>query len=225
MTDKLINNTFRFRELGEWVNKTTDDIFADKEVVIFGLPGAFTPTCSLEQLPGYESAFAEFKKVNIDDIYCISVNDAFVMNAWAENQGLKNVKVIADGDGAFTRSLGMLVDKPAQKFGLRSWRYSAFIVDGNVQKVFVEPGINNDGIDEDPFEVSDARTMLTWLNSAASSNSVRLKKYTDAETKAYFIDAEKLQKPFDELVKLQSKQSESEKLQEELEPLQSTNIE
>jgi peroxiredoxin (alkyl hydroperoxide reductase subunit C) len=160
---RLVNHTFRFRALGDWINQTTDDLFADKKVVLFSLPGAFTPTCSSQQLPGYEGAFNQFKELGIDEVYCMSVNDAFVMNAWANAQGIEKIKMIADGDGIFTRSMGMLVDKPAQKFGLRSWRYSAYIVDGEVEKMFIEPGINNDGKDEDPFEVSDAETMLTYI--------------------------------------------------------------
>ena len=104
---------------------STDDLFKDKKVVLFGLPGAFTPTCSSEQLPTYDQEYDKFKSLGIDEVYCISVNDAFVMNAWARDLGIKNVKMIPDGDGAFTRSLGMLINKPLQGFGMRSWRYSA----------------------------------------------------------------------------------------------------
>ena len=161
---KLINHTFRFRALGDWINQTTDDLFADKKVVLFSLPGAFTPTCSSQQLPGYEGAINKFKELGVDEVYCMSVNDAFVMNAWGNAQGIEKIKMIADGDGVFTRSMGMLVDKPFQKFGLRSWRYSAYIVNGEVEKIFIEPGFNNEGKDDDPFEVSDAETMITYLS-------------------------------------------------------------
>ena len=171
----LYNNIFKFRtgdtdEIGgcsfiggSWVDKTTDDLFADKKVVMFSLPGAFTPTCSGEQLPSYDKHFNEFKDVGIDEVYCISVNDAFVMNAWARDLKIKNVKMIPDGDGAFTRSLGMLVNKPAQGFGLRSWRYSAFIDNKEIKQMFIEPGLNNLSNDDDPYEVSDPETMLRYL--------------------------------------------------------------
>ena len=113
-----------------WEDKTTADYFAGKRVVLFSLPGAFTPTCSTYQLPGFENGFADFAEHGIDDIYCMSVNDSFVMNKWAEAQELKNVKVIPDGSGEFTRRMGMLVRKDNLGFGLRSWRYAAIVKDG-----------------------------------------------------------------------------------------------
>ena len=105
---------------GEWKNCTSDELFKDKKVVLFSLPGAFTPTCSSQQLPGYEEKYDELKKYGIDDVYCISVNDAFVMNAWFRDEKIKNVKPVGDGEGKFTEQMGMLVDKPAQGFGKRS---------------------------------------------------------------------------------------------------------
>jgi len=148
---------------GSWKDISTNDLFENKKIVLFGLPGAFTPTCSSEQLPTYELEYEKFKSLGIDDIYCISVNDAFVMNAWARDLDIKNVKMIPDGDGAFTRSLGMLVNKPLQGFGMRSWRYSALIDNKEIIKFNEEPGMNNLSLDDDPYTVSDPNTMLKYL--------------------------------------------------------------
>ena len=147
---------------GTWKDLSTNDLFKDKRIVIFSLPGAYTPTCSSQQLPGYEEKYDELKKY-VDEIYCISVNDAFVMNAWFRDQGIKKVKPIGDGEGKFTKEMGMLVNKPKQGFGMRSWRYSAFIDNCKVEKLFVEDGKNNEGSDNDPFELSDVDTMLNYL--------------------------------------------------------------
>jgi peroxiredoxin len=149
---------------GEWKDVTSKELFAGKKIVLFSLPGAFTPTCSGQQLPAYDEMYNQFKDKGIDDVYCISVNDAFVMNAWARDLGIKNVKMIPDGDGMFTISMGMLVNKPKQGFGMRSWRYSALINDGVVEKFNEEPGINNFSSDDDPYEVSDPKTMLESLD-------------------------------------------------------------
>ncbi len=147
---------------GTWKDLSTNDLFKDKRIVIFSLPGAYTPTCSSQQLPGYEEKYDELKKY-VNEIYCISVNDAFVMNAWFRDQGIKKVKPIGDGEGKFTKEMGMLVNKPKQGFGMRSWRYSAFIDNCKVEKLFVEDGKNNEGSDNDPFELSDVDTMLNYL--------------------------------------------------------------
>ena len=149
---------------GKWKDVTPDSLFKDKKVVIFGLPGAFTPTCSSQQLPAYEALYDKFKNLGIDEVYCVSVNDAFVMNAWARALRLERVKLIPDGSGAFTKSLGMLVNKPAQGFGLRSWRYSAYVDDREIVKFFEEPGLNELSADDDPYEVSDPETMLKFLD-------------------------------------------------------------
>ena len=148
---------------GSWVDKTTDDLFKDKKIVLFSLPGAFTPTCSGQQLPTYDEMYDTFKSIGVDDVYCISVNDAFVMNAWARDLQIKNVKMIPDGCGTFTRNLGMLVNKPKQGFGLRSWRYSAVINDGKIEKMFVEPGFNQYSDDDDPYTVSSPEHMNMYL--------------------------------------------------------------
>ena len=163
---ELIKHTFKFREGdsdekggctfigGTWKDVTTDDLFKGKRVVLFSLPGAFTPTCSGEQLPSYDRDYDKFKEAGIDDVYCISVNDAFVMNAWAKDQKLENVKVIPDGSGRFTRGMGMLVRKDPEDFGYRSWRYAALIEDCVVKKMWVEDG-KMDDCPTDPYSVTD----------------------------------------------------------------------
>ena len=134
-----------------WEDVTSDSLLKGKRVVLFSLPGAFTPTCSTYQLPGFEENYDKIRNQNIDEVYCISVNDAFVMSAWAKHQNIQNVKVIPDGSGNFTRYMGMLIGKNHLGFGLRSWRYMAVINDGVVEKWWQEPGINNDGEDDDPY--------------------------------------------------------------------------
>lgn len=155
---KVPNVTFKTRSEGQWKDVTTDDLFKGKKVVVFSLPGAFTPTCSSTHLPRYNDLAAEFSKHGVDEIVCISVNDAFVMNAWAEDQESDNITLIPDGNGEFTKGMGMLVDKSAIGFGPRSWRYSMLVNDGTVEKMFIEPDKPGD-----PFEVSDADTMLKYI--------------------------------------------------------------
>lgn len=145
-----------------WEDKTTQEIFGGKKVVVFSLPGAFTPTCSSNHLPRYEELYDEFKALGVDEIICVSVNDAFVMFKWGKEIGAKNVFLLPDGNGEFTRKMGMLVDKSNLGFGLRSWRYSMFVNDGAIEKIFVEPDFS-DNCPTDPFEVSDADTMLAYL--------------------------------------------------------------
>jgi len=147
-----------------WEDKTTDDYFQGKRAILFSLPGAFTPTCSTYQLPGYESMAAEFAELGIDEIYCMSVNDAFVMNAWAKDQKLKNVKVIPDGSGLFTMNVGMMVSKDNLGFGQRSWRYSMVVNDGVVEMLFREAGFR-DNADDDPYELTSPEHMLAYLKS------------------------------------------------------------
>lgn len=145
-----------------WEDVTTWDLFAGKRTVLFSLPGAFTPTCSTYQLPGFEEKFAEFKALGIKDIYCVSVNDAFVMNAWAKAQKIKKVKVIPDGSGAFTRKMGMLVHKDNLGFGERSWRYACVVNNGKIEKWFIEPGAE-DNCPVDPYGETSPENILTWL--------------------------------------------------------------
>ena len=153
-----------------WEDKTTDDYFKGKRVVLFSLPGAFTPTCSTYQLPGFEENYDRIRNNDIDEVYCMSVNDAFVMNAWAKQQGIENVKVIPDGSGNFTRFMGMLIGKNHLGFGMRSWRYMAIINDGVVEKWWQEPGINNDGADDDPYIESTPQNCIDFLEKDAIIN-------------------------------------------------------
>lgn len=160
--DEAIGGDNPFR----WEDKTTADYFDGKRVVLFALPGAFTPTCSTFQLPGFEDGFADFAANGIDEIYCLSVNDSFVMNQWAKAQGIKNIKVIPDGSGEFTRRMGMLVRKDNLGFGLRSWRYAAVVNNGQIEAWFEEPGLaDNHG--EDPYGVSSPETVLNYLMEAS----------------------------------------------------------
>jgi peroxiredoxin len=146
----------------KWQDVTTDDLFKGKRVVLFSLPGAYTPTCSTYQLPDFEMLYPAFVTKGIDDIYCMSVNDTFVMNAWAKDQKLKNVKVIPDGCGLFTLKMGMLVSKDNLGFGQRSWRYAAIINDGVIEQWFEEPG-KDDNHPEDPYGVSSPQNILENL--------------------------------------------------------------
>ena len=158
----------------EWKDLTTDDYFKNKKCVLFSLPGAFTPTCSASHLPGYEKLYDQFKKLGVDEVYCLSVNDAFVMRKWGLDQGLeedltpgslgfKKVKLIPDGACLFTREIGMSCTWDSERgFGERSWRYSSLVIDGVVKKVFIEePFVQNS--EADPYQVSDAETMLNYV--------------------------------------------------------------
>lgn len=147
-----------------WQNLSTDDVFKGKNIVVFALPGAFTPTCSSTHAPGYESKYDEMKALGVDEVICLSVNDAFVMYQWKKNLGLSKVFMLPDGNGDFTRAMGMLVKKNNLGFGDRSWRYSMHVVDGVIKKMFIEDG-KSDNFGEDPFLVSDAETMLGYLKA------------------------------------------------------------
>ncbi|MCW5601289.1 peroxiredoxin [Nitrosomonas sp.] len=146
-----------------WQDVTSRDIFRGKNVVVFALPGAFTPTCTNAHLPGYEAKYDELKNKGIDEVYCLSVNDAFTMFQWAKYLKVEKVKMLPDGNGDFTRLMGMLVKKENVGFGLRSWRYSMHVVDGEIKQMFIEPGLTDDCPD-DPFENSDVDTMLNYLS-------------------------------------------------------------
>ena len=147
-----------------WQDRTTDDIFSGRRVVIFALPGAFTPTCSSTHLPGYEAKYHELKELGIVEVYCLSVNDAFTMFQWSKNLGVQNIKMLPDGNGDFTRQMGMLVKKENLGFGERSWRYSMLVENGEIKQLFSEAG-KVDNCDHDPFEVSDVDTMLSSIRS------------------------------------------------------------
>ncbi|MEL0245688.1 MAG: peroxiredoxin [Alphaproteobacteria bacterium] len=146
----------------KWEKKSTNDYFANKKVILFSLPGAFTPTCSTYQLPDFDRLYDEFKNLGIDEIYCISVNDSFVMNAWAKHHKIDKVKVIPDGNGEFTRKMGMLVEKNNLGFGYRSWRYAAIIDNCKILESFVEPGFE-DNCKDDPYKMSSPQNILKFL--------------------------------------------------------------
>ncbi|WFU13180.1 peroxiredoxin (plasmid) [Rhizobium sp. CB3090] len=151
-----------------WKDQTSDDYFSGKRVILFSLPGAFTPTCTNQQLPDFESLYGEFQKNGIDEIYCLSVNDAFVMNAWGKSVGLQNVKLIPDGSGEFTRKMGMLVTKHNLGFGMRSWRYAAVVDDGEVEQWFEEEGFS-DNCQTDPYGISSPQNILETLKASAAA--------------------------------------------------------
>lgn len=159
---RVPNVTFRVREGNEWRDVTTDQLFKDKTVVVFSLPGAFTPTCSSTHLPRFNELAPAFRANGVDDILCLSVNDTFVMNEWAKEQECENITLVPDGNADFTDGMGMLVDKQQLGFGKRSWRYSMLVKNGVVEKMFIEPEVEGD-----PFEVSDADTMLDYINANA----------------------------------------------------------
>ena len=148
-----------------WEDVTSYDYFGNKRVIVFSLPGAFTPTCSTMQLPGFESMYDEFKqKHGIDEIYCVSVNDAFTMNAWTKAQDIKNVKVIPDGNNDFTSKMRMSVDKSNLGFGDRSWRYVMIVNNGKIEAWFEEPGFMNN-CETDPYGETSPENIMNWLDS------------------------------------------------------------
>jgi len=158
---KVPQVVFRTRRADQWVEVRSDALFSGRTVVVFALPGAYTPTCSTTHLPRYEELAPALREAGVDDIYCVSVNDAFVMNAWARDHGVQSVQLLPDGNGDFSAAMGMLVDKRDLGFGQRSWRYSMLVRDGVIEKMFIEPEKPGD-----PFEVSDADTMLAYLDPA-----------------------------------------------------------
>ncbi len=159
---RVPNATFKTRADDQWKDMTADAVFKGKTVVVFCLPGAYTPTCSSAHLPRYNELAGVFKANGVDEIVCLSVNDAFVMNEWKQDQEAENITLLPDGNGEFAAGMGMLVDKSSLGFGKRSWRYSMLVKDGVIEKMFIEP--EKDG---DPFEVSDADTMLKYINPKA----------------------------------------------------------
>ena len=148
-----------------WQDFKVREEWAGKKIVLFSLPGAFTPTCSNHQCPGYEAMYEQFRELGVDEVYCMAVNDAFVMFQWGKNMGLEKVKLLPDGSGDFTRRMGMLINKDHLGFGDRSWRYSMVVDDGKIVAWFEEPGINDEGADEDPYGVSAPDNILEWLKN------------------------------------------------------------
>lgn len=163
MVNRLTDQVFYIRENDDWVLKRTQDIFNDKEVVVFGLPGAFTPTCSAFQLPKFEELYDTFKDLGIDEVYCTSVNDSFVMNAWFEQQGITKVKALPDGNGDFAKSVNMINDFTNRGFGMRSWRYCMFVKNAEIKVRYTEWGEPEACPIQDPFEVSSAEQMIEAL--------------------------------------------------------------
>ncbi len=151
-----------------WQQVPSMDLFKGKRIALFGLPGAFTPTCSSTHLPGFDAEYEKLIESGFDEVYCISVNDSFTMNAWFDKLEVRHVKPIPDGNGDFTRALGMLVKKDNLGFGLRSWRYSAIVEDGMVKQLFVEDGLC-DNAESDPFAVSDVYTLLDFVSREETS--------------------------------------------------------
>lgn len=164
---KIPQLSFPIIENGAWTQRCTNTIFDNKTVIVFALPGAFTPTCSSTHLPRYNELAESFFNNGVDEIVCLSVNDTFVMNAWAENQHAEKISFLPDGNGDFSQAMGMLVDKSDIGFGKRSWRYAMLVKDGVIDKMFIEPEVEGD-----PFEVSDADTMLNYINPNASQKQV-----------------------------------------------------
>ena len=173
MLKNVPNVTFKTRVRDEsiggsnpfkWQDLTTADIFDNKRVIVFSLPGAFTPTCSTYQLPGFEDNYSKFNELGIDEIYVLSVNDSFVMNKWIQSQEIKNIKPIPDGNGEFTEALGMLVDKENLGFGKRSWRYALVVNNGEIEKSFIEPG-KCDNAKDDPYGETSPENLLKYLES------------------------------------------------------------
>ena len=170
---KCINIILKVRKIGKWEEVNTRDLFKGKRVILFSLPGAFTPICSEKQLPGFEKNYERLCKMGIDEIYCISVNDGFVMNAWADQQQLQKEKVLPDGNADFTRSMGMLIQKNHVGFGVRSWRYCTIINDEIIEKWWQERGINNIGNDLDPYEDTTPENCIKYLKGLASSKTLK----------------------------------------------------
>ena len=163
----------KVRQIGKWKDVSTNNLFKKKRIILFSLPGAFTPVCSEKQLPGFEKNYEKLCSMGIDEVYCISVNDGFVMNAWADQQKLKKVKVLPDGNAEFTRSIGMLIQKNHVGFGLRSWRYCAIINDNVIEKWWQELGINNVGNDSDPYLETTPENCIKYLKGLVSKQSLK----------------------------------------------------
>ncbi len=165
---KVPSVDFMFREDGEFVTRSSEELFNGKKVVLFALPGAFTPTCSAYQLPGYEAFYDIEVQAGVDEVYCLSVNDAFVMNAWAKDQNIEKVKLIPDGNGEFTSNMGMLVKKFNLGFASRSWRYAMVVEDGVMKQIFMEDGME-DNAGDDPYEWSTPEKLLEYVKSSTPS--------------------------------------------------------
>jgi peroxiredoxin len=163
MITKLPNTIFKIRENGEWIEAATENLFIGRNI-LFAVPGAYTPTCSSTHLPQFDLLYEDIKAHGIDNVFCLSVNDSHVMNAWAKELGIKNIKMLPDGNADFTRQIGMLVDKSSKGYGYRSWRYAIITKGMNIEKTFIEKG-KEDNPSEEPFEVSSATSVLNYLRA------------------------------------------------------------
>ncbi len=172
---RIPSTNFKQQVLGEIQATDTVEIFEDKKIVVFGVPAAFTLT-STKHIKEYEDKYQEIKEQGIDEVYCTSVNDSFVMNAWMEDTGVTKVKPLADGEGVFAQGMGMLVNKPAQGLGMRSWRYSMLVVDAEVKKLYEEPGKNHLSEDDDSLGLSSAENMLKFMKGFEKLFAIRRKK-------------------------------------------------
>ena len=160
---KIPNTTWKIRKGKDWFEESASDYFSGKRSLVVSLPGAFTPIWSEMQLPGLEALYDDYKEKGIDEVYCLSVNDSFVMNAWAKEHEIEKVKMIPDGSGEFTRDMDMIVFKPAQNFGFRSWRYAMIVNDMEIEQMIVEQGKNQQGLDDDPYEETKPENILSKL--------------------------------------------------------------
>ena len=160
---KIPNTTWKIRKGKDWFEESASDYFSGKRSLVVSLPGAFTPIWSEMQLPGLEALYDDYREKGIDEVYCLSVNDSFVMNAWAKENEIENVKMIPDGSGEFTRDMDMIVFKPEQNFGLRSWRYAMIVNDMEIEQMIIEPGKNQQGLDDDPYEETKPENILSKL--------------------------------------------------------------
>ena len=160
---KIPNTIWKIRKGKDWFEESASDYFSGKRSLVVSLPGAFTPIWSEMQLPGLEALYDDYKEKGIDEVYCLSVNDSFVMNAWAKEHEIEKVKMIPDGSGEFTRDMDMIVFKPAQNFGFRSWRYAMIVNDMELEQMIVEPGKNQQGLDDDPYEETKPENILSKL--------------------------------------------------------------
>ena len=167
----LHNIQFQIRKDGDWDEVSLDSLMEDKTIVVFGLPGAFTPTCSTFQLPTFEEMYDQFTASGVDEVYCTSVNDTFVMSAWFEQQGIEKVKPLPDGNGELARQLGLLVKKENLGFGLRSWRYAMLVIDGTVELMSIAPNLV-DNSQTDPYEKSKPEEFLKEVKAHFGLNLI-----------------------------------------------------
>lgn len=154
-----------------WQDVSSDALFGRGRVVVFSLPGAFTPTCSNKQCPSFDLAYPEIRQLGVDEVYCISVNDAFVMYNWGKALNLKHIKLVPDGSGNFTRRMGMLINKDRLGMGYRGWRYSMVVDNGIIETWFEEPGINDEGIDDDPYTVTNPDVLIDYLRGRRAAQA------------------------------------------------------